>query len=88
MVDGVVLYDGINRYGMHQMHVMRGGRKVDVEAWLQKLGIFRDQLTLINEYEEEETRMWHLHLAWKEDGEWDEWKPPIISSTCNVIERK
>lgn len=74
MADGVVMYDGINRYGIHHVHVMRGGRKVDVGAWLGQLGIELERLTLINEYEEEDTRMWHLHLAWMEEGEWDEWE--------------
>jgi hypothetical protein len=74
MVEGVVMYDGVNRYGMRHVHVMRGGRPVDVDAWLKHLGIDRDRLRLINEYEEEDTRMWHLHLAWMEEGEWEEWE--------------
>jgi hypothetical protein len=74
--DEVIVEQGVSRFGLHRLHVMRmsadPGRsgEVDLERWVQeKVLAVGGEVELFYKYEEKELGVWHLRLYWKAPGE-------------------
>lgn len=74
MIEGVVVCDFVNKYGIRHVHIIHGGCRVNIEPVLKFYGIIQEELIAINEYFDEDVQMWNLHLIWKVDGSWAEWE--------------
>ena len=68
LVQEVVVEEGVSRFGLHRVHVMRMGAAVDVDQWVKERvgeGVVKGWW----EYKEEEMDVYHLWLWWKDDEE-------------------
>jgi hypothetical protein len=65
-VEEVVVDEGLSRFGLFSLHVMRIGMRVDRERWLEEK-VWNTGAELMGwlEYEDEGIGVWHLRLWWK-----------------------
>lgn len=66
-IDEVVVDRMVSRFGLHGVHVLRAGGKVDAEAWLRSVPEDATQVWSVA-YEEKELGISHLLVYWKEKG--------------------
>src|SRR5512139_639878 len=60
---GMVVDEGVSRFGLHRLHVVRAGSPVEAETYLERLE--GSEAATRFEYLEEEIGMWHLRLWWR-----------------------
>ena len=68
MNDEIVVEEGISRFGLRRIHVMRAGQKVDREK-LYMEHVEDGKIEAVLEYQDEELGMWHLRVYWKNEQE-------------------
>jgi len=68
MEDEIVIEEGVSRFGLHRVHVMRMGAPVDLERWVKErvLAVGGEVKTWYR-YEEEGIGVHHLRLWWTAD---------------------
>jgi len=73
MTEGFVVDEGISRFGLRRIHVITPTKKGQVqdlplrEAWtMEKVG--EGEIMAVLEYDDEDVRMHHLRIYWKDDG--------------------
>ena len=66
--DVFVVRDDVSCKGLRRVHLIRAGKPVDEEAWLAERGLSEEMLAARLAYEEEDVKMWHARLYWREDG--------------------
>ena len=64
MNDEIVVEEGISRFGLRRIHVMRAGQKVDRERVYEHVGY--GEIEAVLEYQDEELGMWHLRVYWRD----------------------
>lgn len=70
MADTFTVRDDISSCGLRRLHLLRSGEAVDKAEIMARYGIQKDQVQAWLEYEEEDIRIWHLRMYWREnDGE-------------------
>jgi hypothetical protein len=67
----MVIDRGVSRTGLHLVHVMRAGEKVDAEGWMRREAPAGARVWSL-EYKEEALEMWHFLLWWKKGEDDDE----------------
>lgn len=69
--DEIIVHQGVSRYGLGQLHVMRMGAKPDVEAYMARVEEECGPVTwkLQVAYEEEGLGVHHLRLYWRQRNE-------------------
>lgn len=60
----MVVDEGVSRFGLHRLHVVRAGSPVGREQWMEG-----KEVEAVYEYEEEEIKMFHLRLWWRGSGD-------------------
>jgi hypothetical protein len=77
MADEAIVEEGVSPYGLHQLHVMRMGREVDLERWVEEK-VEGGVVVLAFRYVDE-IGIHHLRLYWRGTEElprrftrWDE----------------
>jgi hypothetical protein len=85
MAEGVVVSEDVSRYGLHRLHVIRGGVPPAREAWLAGI---QDggQVEAIAEWHDPSLNFYHLYIAWR--SEMIESSSPIWSTSIsgNLVE--
>jgi hypothetical protein len=66
MDDEAIVEEGVSRYGLHRVHVVRMGGEVDAERWIREKTEEGGRVETFFRYEEEETGVHHLRLWWRE----------------------
>jgi len=86
--DEVIVEQGVSRFGLHRLHVMRmsadPGRsgEVDLERWVQeKVLAVGGEVELFYKYEEKDLGVWHLRLYWRVLGE----ALPVVTVTPEEV---
>ena len=67
LVDEIIVEEGVSRFGLHRLHVIRMGGVVDQVKWIEER-VGEGRLEALVEYEDEGLGIYHLRLYWK-DGQ-------------------
>jgi hypothetical protein len=62
--DEFVVDEGVSRYGLHRIHILRAGNCIDREKWIKEK-VNGGLLMAVLEYEDQAVGMHHLRLYWK-----------------------
>jgi len=67
--DERVIAEGVSRYGLHAIHVMRSNGMVDVEKWIREVvQPMNGQVEAFYQYKDE-VGMHHLRLYWRNSSQ-------------------
>ena len=69
MIDEIEVDRGVSQYGVHMVHVIRAGERVEAQAWIEKETVCQEvELVDTFEAEDESLGVWHFWLFWKQKG--------------------
>ncbi len=67
-MDEVIVEEGVSRFGLHRIHVVRMGAPVDIWDWIVEKVLPMDGVVeTYYQYEEEKLGVHHLRLYWKKN---------------------
>ena len=65
MAEWFVVRDDTSLADMRRLHLIRAGKKLEIQEVMKEYEIEPGQVAAVFEYEESDTGMWHMRLYWR-----------------------